>query len=481
MIVGIGTIRSDREPGLFKPRAKGIVLENLGFFHHDLGTGADALIHISGKPERLTGLEMSPHLIGLDLPVDRPGEQIPCQDRVVLERRFLGGGQLVRFRRDYNRGSGQQTLGRFGGIRESAQLQIRQIRMAPAEWVAGRELRRRGAVRELRSRLLSHRKGGETTHHVESEPVLVQLRLDGIIRPFRARTRLGGTPHLGLQHPAAFRDRKLGDAGRHAIEEGFAILSGHFDRIAGARAPAAVGRGGPRKHRSDASGEEDLWIEDLARHRGCLWDRSGLAAFAVQGNHLECRADAHVPLRRRPPDGFVEEDLVLRWDDKTILYSVPFNVDPFILCCRPPLQRAPQHLCDDESLGTLAKEMRRRQLDSVTIRAVKHHRPRAVDRDGETIGGTLEPGGVLGRRRDIVQAIGKLRRLELPRARLGVGFHLPCGHAVDHHIHQQTRLRNAAERGYGIYRLAITLGPAVRTRRQANGRCAWHIRHRRHP
>ena len=309
MIVGIGTIRSDREPGLFKPRAKGIVHENLGFFHHDPGTGADALIHISGKTERLAGLEMSPHLIGQDLSIHRPGEQIPCQDRVFLERRFLGGGQLVRFRRDYNRGSGQQTLGRFGGIRESAQLQIRQIRMAPAEWVAGRELRRRGAVRELRSRLLSHRKGGETTHHVESEPVLVQLRLDGIIRPFRARTRLGGTPHLGLQHPAAFRDRKLGDAGRHVIKEGFAILSGHFDRIAGARAAAAVGRGGPRKRRSDASGEEDLRIDDLARHRARRRGRSGRAARRVQGADGEDEVRTDGAEGRRPADDVVERDL----------------------------------------------------------------------------------------------------------------------------------------------------------------------------
>ena len=371
MIVEIATIRSDREAGLFKPRAKGIVHENLGFFHHDPGTNADALVHISGKPEHLAGLEMSPHLIGLDLPVDRPGEQIPCQDRVFLERRFLGGGQLVRVRRDQNRGSGQQTLGRFDGIRESAHLQIRQIRMAPAQSEAGLgSVDSGGAIRELRSRLLSHRKGGETTHHVESEPVLVQLRLDGIIRPFRARTRLGGTPHLGLQHPAAFRDRKLGDAGRHAVEEGFAILSGHFDRIAGARAAAAVGRGGPGQRRSDASGEVDLRIEDFPRHRGCLRERSGQAAFPVQGNHVECRADAHVPLRRRPPDGLVEEDRAIRRgriQQGRARIGATRNRDPLILGRRPLLQRASVHPGHDEALRPLAEEMRRRQFDGVSI------------------------------------------------------------------------------------------------------------------
>ena len=314
---------------------------------------------------------MSPHLIGLDLPVDRPGEQIPCQDRVFLERRFLGGGQLVRVRRDQNRGSGQQTLGRFGGIRESAHLQIRQIRMAPAQSDGGLgSVDSGGAIGKLRSRLLSHRKGGETTHHVESEPVRVQLRLDGIMRTFRARTRLGGTPHLGLQHPAAFRDRKLGDAGRHAVEEGFAILSGHFDRIAGARAAAAVGRGGPGKRRSDASGEVDLRIEDLARHRGCLRERSGQAAFAVEGNHVECRADAHVPLRRRPPDGLVEEDRAIRRgriQQGRARIGATRNRDPLILGRRPLLQRASVHPGHDEALRPLAEEMRRRQFDGVSI------------------------------------------------------------------------------------------------------------------
>ena len=372
MIVGIGTIRSDRQAGLSKPRAEGIFLEDLGFFHHDPGTGADACVHVSGKPEPLAGLEMSPHLIGQDLPVDRPGEQIPCQDRVFLERRFLGGGQLVRVRRDQNRGSGQQTLGRFGGIRESAHLQICQIRMAPAQSDGGPgSVDSGGAKRKLRSRLLSHRKGGETTHHVESEPVPVQLRLDGIIRPFRARTRLGGTPHLGLQHPAAFRDRKLGDAGRHAVEEGFAILSGHFDRIAGARAAATVGRGGPRKRRSDASGEDNLRIEDLARHRGCLRDRSGLAAFAVEGNHVKCRADAHVTASWRPPDGFVEGDRAIR-RGRIQHGRVPWGAlrrkcDPLILGRRPPLQRASVHPGHDEALRPLAEEMRRRQFDGFLV------------------------------------------------------------------------------------------------------------------
>ena len=114
------------------------------------------------------------------------------------------------------------------------------------------------------------------------------------------------------------------------------------------------------------------------------------------------------------------------------------------------------HLGHHEALRVTAQEIRRRQFDGLPARSVEHHRPRAVDRDLQARRLALQPNAVLDHCRDIMRSIGKSRRLEQPRARLGVALHLPCEYAIDRHVYQPPGPRDAAERGGGVGRLAIT-------------------------
>ena len=75
--------------------------------------------------------------------------------------------------------------------------------------------------------------------------------------------------------------------------------------------------------------------------------------------------------------------------------------------------------------------MRCHQLDGVTIRPVKHHGPLAVDGDLNSRRGTPQSGRVYRHSLNVIHAIGKPWRLQLPRACLGVGFHLTRGQAID--------------------------------------------------
>ena len=135
------------------------------------------------------------------------------------------------------------------------------------------------------------------------------------------------------------------------------------------------------------------------------------------------------------------------------------------------------NLGHDESLGTLPEEMRRHQFDGLSARGVEHHRPLPVDRDGETRGGTLEPSTILGRRRDVVRAVGKAWQREGPSPRFGIASHPTREHAVEGHIHPLVARRHAADGRLGGGRLAIPLRAGIREAPQPEGR---HGRRRGH-
>ena len=473
-------VRADRDPGLLEPRAEGTVPEVLGRLHHDRSARADAGVHGATKPQPLTGLEVGPDLIGLHLAVHGAGEEMARIDRGGLQIRELLGRQLARVRRDDHRGPGRQILCRFGGVRDRVHLQIGEVRVI-TQREARRELRPRGAVCELRPGLYSE----IDERQAAREGVAALVHGFGTCLEVEAacltRTGLGGTPHLRLLHDATLHDRDAVNRARHAVEERPPILPGHLDRVAGARAAAAVGRVFPGDRLANAACKErDLGVHELARHRARRRGWGGRAARGVRRADGEGRSNADVATGRRPPDDVVERDLsnrggLLERGRVRTRHGSLGNRQPFVLGRRPLLQGAPVNLGDDEALGSLAQEMRRRQFDGLPARSVEHHRPQAVDRDLQARRGARQPNAVLDHGRDIMRSIGKPRRLEQPRARLGVALHLPYELAVDRHVHQPAGLRDSAERGGGVRRLAITPRAGIRQRskdqRRSRRRC----------
>ena len=74
MVVGKSSVSGDWKPGLGIPVAECVVHEDRRFLHHDGGSARDALVHVSGDPELLSGLKEDTRVIGLHLPVDRSRE-----------------------------------------------------------------------------------------------------------------------------------------------------------------------------------------------------------------------------------------------------------------------------------------------------------------------------------------------------------------------------------------------------------------------
>ena len=270
-----------------------------------------------------------------------------------------------------------------------------------------------------------------------------------------------------MRHPSASDARHFNDAGGQIVKQRLTILSGHLDRVAGARAAAPIRRCAPGDLGSHASRVVDRGAHEPARHRARPRGRGGRAARCVQGAQGERRSHTDVAAGRRPPDNVVDQDLANRGNllergRVRTRHGSRRNRHPGIPGRHPLLQGAPEHLRHSEALRSLAEEMRRRQFDGLPARGVEHHRPRTVDRDLEARRLAFKPGQALDHHRDIVHAVGKLRRLEQPGAGLGIASDPTHRHVVDRDVHEPIGLRDPAEPGSGVRRLAIALHAGIR-------------------